>query len=186
VIEYPGKLSVDSALLLIIDLQERLLPAIHDADAISQACQLMIRAAGIVGLPMILTEQYPKGLGTTVKPITDLLEPAGVKPISKVLFSGYTPEVRAVLEAGGREQIVVVGIESHVCVQQTVLDLLTVDYRVWVCADAVGSRRPVDREMALHRMRQAGAVVTTTESAIFELLRQAGTDLFKKMLPILK
>jgi len=185
-IERPSKLSVNDSLLLIIDVQEKLLPAIHDADAVVQACQTMIRAAGIFGLPMILTEQYPKGLGPTVRPIAELTEAAGIKPIQKVLFSGYTPEVREVLEAAAREQIITIGIESHVCVQQTALDLLCVDYKVWVCADAVGSRRPLDREMALQRMRQAGAFVTTAESVIFELMRQAGTDVFKQILRILK
>ncbi len=184
--ENPNKLSSSDALLLIIDLQEKLLPAIHEADAVTQACRLMIRAAGVLGLPMLLTEQYPKGLGRTVGAITELTAPANVQPIEKVLFSAYTPEVRAALESAGREQIVVVGIESHVCVQQTVLDLLCVDYRVWVAADAVGSRRPIDREMALNRMRQAGAFVTTTESVIFELTRQAGTDTFRQILQILK
>jgi len=185
-IEYPAKLSARSSLLLIIDLQEKLMPAIHEADSVVQACRLMIQSAQVLALPMILTEQYPTGLGSTVRPILDLLEPSGIQPISKVLFSSYTPEVRAALETAAREQIVVIGIESHVCVQQTVLDLLTVDYRVWVCADAIGSRRPVDREMAIHRMRQAGAFVTTVESVIFELTRQAGTDVFKQVLKILK
>ncbi|MBN1343498.1 MAG: hydrolase [Phycisphaerae bacterium] len=184
--EHPDKLSTKDALLFVIDLQEKLLPAIHDADAVTEACRLMIRAAGVFELPMLLTEQYPKGLGPTVPPIMELLEPAGVKPIEKVLFTGYTPEVRQALQSASRNQIVVVGIESHVCVQQTVLDLLRVDYKVWVCADAVGSRKPHDRDVSLDRMRQAGAFVTTTESVIFELTRQAGTDLFKKVLKIIK
>lgn len=185
-VEYPNKLNRDDGLLFVIDTQEKLLPAIHDADAVVEACRLMIRAAGIFGMPIVLTEQYRKGLGATVPRIMELLEPLRVEPIDKVLFSGYTPGVRDALERAGRNQIIVVGIESHVCVQQTVLDLLQVDYKVWVCADAVGSRRPFDREMALPRMRQAGAFVTTTESAIFELAREAGTDLFKQILEIVK
>ncbi len=185
-IERASKLSADDALLFVIDIQEKLLPAIHQADELVEVSRLMIRAAGVFELPTVLTEQYRKGLGPTVGPIMELLEPASVEPIDKVLFSGYTPEVRDVLQEAGRNQIIVIGIESHVCVQQTVLDLLSVDYKVWVCADAVGSRQPVDREMALHRMRQAGAFVTTTESVIFELTRQAGTDRFKQILKIVK
>lgn len=185
-IEHPSKLNRDDCLLFVIDLQEKLLPAIDNADDVVDACRLMIRAAGVFGMPIVLTEQYRKGLGATVPAIMELLDPAGVEPIDKVLFSGYTSEVRDALQQAGRSQIVVVGIESHVCVQQTVLDLLRVDYKVWVCADAVGSRRPSDREMALPRMRQEGAFVTSTESAIFELMRQAGTDLFKQILKIIK
>jgi nicotinamidase-related amidase len=181
-----NKLSGEDSLLFIIDLQEKLLPAIHDADAVLETCQLMIRAARIFELPMIMTEQYPRGLGPTVRPIVEVLDGTGIKPIEKVLFSGYTPEVRSALDAAGREHIIIIGIESHVCVQQTVLDLLAVDYKVWVCADAVGSRRPLDREMSLHRMRQAGACVTTTESAVFELTRQAATERFKQVLHLLK
>ena len=185
-IEHPNKLNADDCLLFVIDLQAKLLPAIDQADAVVEGCRLMIRAAGVFDMPILLTEQYRKGLGPTVPPIWELLEPAGVTPIDKVLFSGYTPEIREALQGAGRNQIIVIGIESHVCVQQTVLDLLRVDYQVWVCADAVGSRRPVDRVMALHRMRQAGAFVTTAESAIFELTRQAGTDRFKQILEIVK
>jgi len=184
--DHPDRLDADDALLFVIDIQAKLLPAIHEADAVVDACRLMIRAAGVFDMPIVLTEQYRKGLGPTVPGIAELLEPVGVQPIDKVLFSGYTPEVRDALQAAGRSRIVVIGIESHVCVQQTVLDLLRVDYKVWVCADAVGSRRPIDREMALHRMRQAGALVTTAESAIFELTRQAGTDRFKQILEIVK
>lgn len=185
-IDHPNRLSAERSLLFLVDLQEKLLPALHEYDTIVDQCRLMIRAARVFELPMILTEQYPKGLGPTVSAITEMLPSDGVDPIAKTLFSGYTPEVREDLQTADREQIIVVGIESHVCVQQTVLDLLRVDYKVWVCADAVGSRRPNDREMALHRMRQEGAFITTTESAIFELARQAGTDQFKKILEIVK
>ena len=186
VLAHPTKLDADDSLLFVIDLQEKLLPAIHQADRVTKQCRLMIRAAGVFEMPIVLTEQYRKGLGPTVPAVWELLEEAGVEPIDKVLFSGYTPEVRDALETAGRNQVVVVGIESHVCVQQTVLDLLRVDYKVWVCADAAGSRSCVDYEMSLHRMRQAGAFVTTTESVIFELAREAGTERFKRILEIVK
>ncbi len=180
------KLDEQHAVLAVVDLQEKLLPAIHEAERITDACRLMIRAAEAFELPMLLTEQYPKGLGPTVGPIMELLEPAGVRPIEKTLFSACTEEFRDGLKAAQRKQVIVIGIESHVCVQQTVLDLLRMGHPVWVCADAVGSRDPFDREMALHRMRQAGAFVTTTESVVFELTQEAGTERFKQVLKIVK
>lgn len=180
------KLSEQQAALVVIDLQEKLLPAIHEAERITDACRLMIRAAEAFELPMLLTEQYPKGLGTTVLPIMELIGPVGVEAIEKTLFSACTEGFCDALKATQRKQVIVVGIESHVCVQQTVLDLRRMGYNVWVCADAVGSRDPFDCEMALHRMRQAGAFVTTTESVIFELTREAGTERFKQVLKIVK
>jgi nicotinamidase-related amidase len=110
----------------------------------------------------------------------------GVTPVEKLVFSACVQGVRDAIAEKGRDQIIVTGIEAHVCVQQSVLDLLRDGKGVWVCADAVSSRRAFDCEVALQRMRQAGAVVTTVESVIFELLGQAGTDAFKQVLKIVK
>jgi len=145
----------------------------------------MIRAAKVLSLPIVLTEQYPQGIGRTDPGIRELI--ADVPVIEKVTFSscGVAP-VREQLESLGRQHVIALGIETHVCVQQTVLDLLALGYTPFVLGDAVGSRKAYDRGTALRRMRQAGAVVTTTESMIFELCREAGTPLFKELLPLVK
>ncbi len=134
---------------------------------------------------MVATEQYPKGLGRTVEPIRALLDADGIR--EKLSFGccgieGFVDELWGL----GRSQVVVVGIEAHVCVQQTVLGLLAAGFEVYVCADAVSSRRPLDRWAALDRLRQAGAVVTTTEAVTFEWLEVAGTAEFKDVAPIVR
>ncbi len=175
---------IGNAVVLVIDMQERLLPAMHDADACTQAVRKMIEAARAMGVPVVATEQYPAGLGKTCATIHDAL--GDVTVFEKMRFSGCVDEVVRQLKEMGRLNVIVTGIEAHVCVLQTVLDLLRLGYRPYVCADAVSSRRVLDRDVAMDRMRQAGAVVTTIESVIFELLGQAGTDSFKKILKIVK
>ena len=172
------------ALLLVVDLQEKLLPAMYESEATVAAAARLMQAMTVLGVPTIVTEQYPQGLGTTCPAIRALMGDA--RAYAKMLFSACTPEVNGAIDVAWRGQIIVAGIESHVCVQQTVLDLLRGGREVWVCADATSSRRPLDRDMALDRMRQAGAVVTTSESVIFELLRQAGGEPFKQILKIVK
>ena len=171
--------------LLVIDVQERLLPHIEDRDNVVKHCGRIIQSAGILGVPTVCTEQYPRGLGPTVAPLRELLGDAPVR--EKLAFSccgaeGLTDD----LSSRGRPQIVVVGIEAHVCVQQTVLDLLGAGFAVFVAADAVSSRRALDRWAALDRMRQAGAAVTTTEAVIFEWLRVAGTAEFKQVAKLVR
>jgi nicotinamidase-related amidase len=178
------RLTPDQATLLVVDLQEKLLLAMDRADDCVAAALKMIRAAQILKLPVLMTEQYPAGLGHTLASVREAAPES--KPIEKLLFSACTDQVTNSLADSKRRQVIVVGIESHVCVQQSVLDLLRAGYSVWLCADAVTSRRPFDREIALQRLRQAGAIITTTESAIFELLKQAGTDQFRQMLKIVK
>ncbi len=178
------RLDPGSAALLVVDIQEKLLPSIQEAQACEAAARRMIDAAQVLNVPVILTEQYPAGLGPTCGPVRSA---CGDAPrFEKLLFSACIAPVMQAIENLGRRQVIVVGIEAHVCVQQTVLDLLRLAYVVHVCADAVSSRRTLDRDIALDRMRQAGAMVTTTESAIFELLGQAGTEQFKRILKIVK
>lgn len=174
----------DATVLLVVDVQDRLLPAIHEADQVVEAARRMVNAARVFELPILLTEQYPAGLGRTCQVLRDSL--AGISPIEKTRFSGCVQAVTDSLRDLSRPAVIVVGIEAHVCVQQTVLDLLALGYKPYVCADAVGSRRPLDRDIALARMRQAGAVITTTESLTFELTAEAGTDTFRRILKIVK
>lgn len=177
-------LQPEAAVLLVVDIQDRLLPAIHEADAVVEAARRMAEAARVFELPILLTEQYPAGLGRTCQAVRDSL--GTVTPMEKTRFSGCVQPVLDRLRELDRPAIIVVGIEAHVCVQQTVLDLLRLGYMPYVCADAVGSRRPLDRDTALARLRCTGAIITTTESLTFELTGEAGTDTFRRILKIVK
>lgn len=177
----------DDTTLLVVDFQERLLPQIHGGEQAAEAAMRMIRAAGVLTVPIVTSEQYPRGLGPTVPGVRDAYPAGAFQPIEKTTFSCCgTEAIVDAIRATRRNAVVVVGIEAHVCVQQTVLDLLSLGHATFVCADAIGSRREFDCRIAIDRMRQAGAVVTTTESGIFELLGRAGTDQFKQILPIVK
>ncbi len=179
------RLKTEKAQLVVVDLQERLLPHIADHESIMAQCVRMIRAARELELPITLTEQYPEGLGHTCSTVTDALDRA--TPFEKVTFSLWQDAAcRERLRELARPQVLLAGIEAHVCVQQTAFDLLEAGLLPFVLADAVGSRRRFDRDVALDRLRAAGVVVTTVESAIFEMLARAGTDLFKRILPIVR
>jgi isochorismate hydrolase len=180
-----GPLTLNRAQLLIIDIQEKLLPFIHGHAEVVAAAVKMIRAAAALEIPTTLSEQYPKGIGTTIPAIR---EAAGNVPrCEKLTFSFCADAVcQARLAAQSRPQVLLVGIETHVCVQQTALDLLSQGMTPVVLADAVGSRRALDYSIALERMRAAGAIVTTVESAIFEMVHDSGTALFKRILPVVR
>ena len=173
------------AVVLIVDLQEKLLPAITGATACVAASARLVAGAKALGVPVLVAEQYPAGLGHTCPEIATLMEDMP-RCVEKMAFSACVPAILDAIALQQRQQIIIAGVETHVCVQQTVLDLLRRGLRVWVCADAVGSRHELDREIALKRMRHAGAVVTTVESVLFELLGEAGTEDFKKILKIVK
>lgn len=180
----PPALRPQETLVLIIDIQERLVPAIHEVDGCLDAAGKLIAAARVLGVPMLATEQYPQGIGPTLASLREQI--ADVPVVEKTRFSACVQPLIEKLAEAKRRSIVVVGIEAHVCVQQTVLDLLRLGYVPYLCVDAVGSRRPLDRDTAIQRMRDAGAIITTTESVIFELTGEAGTDMFKKILRIVK
>jgi isochorismate hydrolase len=181
------QLDITEALVLVIDIQEKLVPMIRHYESIVSACVKLLEGVRPFDLPVLATEQYPKGLGFTVKPIQRLLETASATVLEKPTFSAWVHEpVREALLKLERAQIIVTGIESHVCVQQTVLDLLSRDYDVFVCADAVGSRGRTDHETALRRMAQAGAFVTTVESVLFELCHRCDTPQFKSLIEVIK
>jgi nicotinamidase-related amidase len=170
----PGRLDPDRATLVVVDLQEgfRRLPGF---ERIAQSVATLVRGATLTGVPLIATEQYPKGLGATVPEVSDHF-PEGTEPLDKVCFSAAEADG---FDLGGRDQAVVCGIEAHVCVNQTVLDLIGTGIEVHVPEDAVGSRFEQNRKVGLNKMEQAGAVLTSVETALFELLRRAGTDEFK-------
>ncbi len=164
-------LNRDRAALLVVDVQDGFRPYESFA-GVAESCAKLVRAARILDVPRIVSEQYPKGLGHTA-PEVGLEEEA---PIEKSVFSAARADG---FDLKGRNQAVVCGIETHVCVSQTVLDLLEHGVEVQIPADAVGSRHVIDYERGLERLERAGAVVTTVEAALFELLERAGTPEFK-------
>jgi nicotinamidase-related amidase len=172
----PELMSPEDTALLVVDVQEKLMPLIPDSKRIVWNLRRLLDGAEAVGLRVLATEQYPQGLGPTVAELATRL---GKIP-SKLTFScgGCEPFATA-LEALGASKVMVSGIEAHVCVQQTVLDLLASGYRVYIPVDAVGSRYAVDYETGLRRMESAGAMLTTTEAALFEWCQVAGTPPFK-------
>ncbi len=178
------KLRRDDAVLLVIDIQERLTPVMWNFAPVEKYARAAIQAARELAIPVICTEQYPKGLGATLPSIRELLPSP---PLVKMHFSCGADEATAKsLAATGRRQVLVVGIESHVCVYQTTRDLLAAGYDVFVCADAVTSRLEEHRRIALELLRDAGAVITSAETSIFDLLHVAGTPEFKKVSAFVK
>ncbi|HSW55508.1 MAG TPA: isochorismatase family protein [Ignavibacteriaceae bacterium] len=171
--------------LLIIDIQERILPVINNHQIVVDNTLKLIKGFKVLGLPIYFTEQYPKGLGPTAKVILDEL--AEIKPFDKMSFScSGAGDLFEDFQKKNLSQIVVCGIEAHVCVQQTVLDLVENNIQVNLAADAVSSRKEIDYRTALERMRNHNVEVTTTESILFELLNICGTPQFKEISKLVK
>jgi nicotinamidase-related amidase len=173
----PVKLDPGRAALVVVDIQEAFRKALPDFDSVTAATGTLIEGAKAVGIPIVVTEQYPKGLGHTVPEVSEHL-PDGVEPLEKVCFSAAEADG---FDLGGRDQALVCGIETHVCVNQSVLDLLDSGTEVHVAQDAVGSRSDENKLVGLHKMERAGAVLTSVETALFELLGRAGSDEFKQV-----
>jgi nicotinamidase-related amidase len=171
------------AALLVVDIQEKIDAVMADSRHLPRVLAL-IEGCRELGVPVVASEQYPKGLGTTVAEIHDRLTDAA---LVKDSFSCVRePSIREAVESLDRRQIIVVGIEAHVCVLQTAVDLVDLGLEVHVPHDAVNSRRATDREWALHRMAASGAVITSTESALFELLELCGTDEFRAVSKLIR
>jgi len=174
----PELMTTADTALLVVDVQERLIGAIADNARVVFNVRRLIDGAKILDLPVVATEQYPKGLGPTLPELAERLDDIP----SKLTFScGGCPELFAQLREQGIHKLLVCGVEAHVCVQQTVLDLLADSWRVYLAVDAVGSRFEVDYQTALRRMDSAGSVLTTTEAALFEWCDTAGTPEFKQI-----
>lgn len=165
--------------LLLIDLQERLMPAIDGAEAVAGHAAWLVRLAQRLRVPVIATEQYPRGLGPTVAPLRELLAAGSVR--EKIHFSASAGAGLFDLPGGERRQFVVAGAETHVCVLQTVLGLIEAGREVFVVDEALGSRRARDKALGLARMERAGALVVSREMVAFEWLEQAGTELFREI-----
>jgi isochorismate hydrolase len=183
-----ARLHRDNALLIVIDVQEKLTAVIHEQEQLQRNIERLVRGCHILKVPAILTEQYPKGLGPTTESVQGAFDQTyGTQAVQKMCFSGYRcSEFVETIKPTNRKQILVAGIEAHVCVYQTVSDLLAEGYDVTVIADAVSSRTALNREIALRRMTQEGARWSSTEMALFELTTEAGTDEFKAISKLVK
>ncbi|MGI6157642.1 MAG: isochorismatase family protein [Saccharofermentanales bacterium] len=170
---------IDRAAILMIDMQTRLVPALTDPAALVRYHQILLELAHDDRLPVFVTEQHPKGLGPTVPELASRL-PDTAAVVEKTRFTAMVPEIADALRRSGRQQIVVTGAETHICVYQTVMDLLAAGYVPFVPIDAVQSRTVQNRDNALALLRQAGAVITNTETLVFEALGDAKTEHFKK------
>ena len=182
----PGLLiEAASSCLLAVDLQEHLAPAIAGRAALLGKARFLLQAAGRLSVPVLLTEQYPKGLGHTLPEIAELAPQAA--RIEKTAFSSWAePAFRESFRALGRSQVVLMGTEAHVCVLQTGLGLLGEGVALFVVADAVGSRDPADTRLALRRLERAGAVIVSAEMVVFEWLERAASEDFRDLLPLIK
>ena len=181
-------LQADQCALLVIDIQEKLLPPIFNKESLIRNTQLLLRLAGILSVPVTATTQYVKGLGPTVREVAALL-PAEHDPFDKMEFSCFGSErFCSAMKAlpPRRNTVLLCGMETHICVMQTALAALEAGYIVHVAADAVGSRAEFNWKVGLDRMRDAGCVISSTEMMMYELLRQSGTAAFKEMLKHLK
>ena len=173
------------AALVVIDIQEKMAPSIHGIDGVIRNAGLLMDCAAALGLPVLITEQYPAGLGPTIPAIAEKARNA--PRIEKTTFSCCrTKAFMQALEALGRREIILAGIETHVCVFQTASDLIGHSYRVQVVSDAVSSRTESNRAIGLERMRRAGVDVTSFESAVFELLETSKRPKFKQILGLVK
>ena len=171
--------------LLVIDIQEKILPVIYEYERVITNSLKLINGFKIMNVPILITEQYPKGLGRTDSRILSAI--TDIKPIEKMTFSCYgSDELVNNLKEKDITQIAVCGIESHVCVVQTVLDLIANDFQVYVASDAVSSRRKFDFDMSLRRMGANGAEISLTESILFEMLNVCGTDEFRAVSKLVK
>jgi nicotinamidase-related amidase len=172
-----GKLEAGRTALVVVDVQEGFRKAVPEFERVAKATAALVEGAEAIGIPVIVTEQYPKGLGDTAPEVAERL-PEGTERLEKVCFSAAEADG---FDLGGRDQVLVAGIETHVCVNQTVADLLAAGTEVQVAADAVGSRSEENKRIGLRKMERAGAVLTSVETALFELVGRAGTDEFKQV-----
>jgi nicotinamidase-related amidase len=171
--------------LFVVDVQSRLLPAMYDPGGLTHHCRVLLQAARRLAIPILVSEHYPKGIGTTDAAVAEHI-PAG-SVAEKIHFSAYAePDIRVRIDQVDRRQYVLCGIEAHVCVLQTALDLAEAGYETFVVADATCSRGKSDHDAALRRLRDFGVTVVTTEMVVFEWLHRAGTPVFKELSQLIK
>ena len=177
-------LNREDAVLFVIDIQERLVPVMKYKDQVIHNTRILLQGAKEMNIPVVVTEQYPKGLGKTVNEISEFLEEERVFP--KNSFTAYIDEVKEVLEVTDRKKIIIVGMETHVCVYQTTRELIDAGYTVYIVKDAVASRTKENFLNGLDLMKSMGAIITNTETVVFDLLKVSGTPEFKTMSKLIK
>lgn len=179
------RLNKENTIGLVIDMQEKLLPVVNNHEAITESCLKVVHGLRILNVPIVVTQQYTKGLGNTIPKINDAI--GNFSYIEKLTFSCYRePSFIKVMNRTGKRNVVIMGVESHICVLQTALDLLYNNFNPVIVTDGIGSRYDSDKEIALWRMRDVGCIMTTTESILFELTRSADTPEFKEISKLLK
>jgi nicotinamidase-related amidase len=171
----------ERAALVVVDVQEGFRGAVGEFDAVARAAGVLAQGARILGLPIVVTQQYPRGLGETAPEVAEHLD--GIPRLDKVVFSACRADG---FDLGGRDEALVCGIEAHVCVSQTVHDLVERGVEVHVATDAVSSRTAANRRVGLAKMERAGAVLSSVETALFELVGRAGTDEFRTVQRLIK
>lgn len=175
----------ENSIGVVVDIQTRLYPLIHEHETLTRNNTILIKGLRALKMPIVVTQQYTQGLGPTIPEIEDAL--GEYKHIEKTAFSCCgEPHFNEELARSAKMHVIVCGIETHVCVMQTVIDLIGQGYIPIVVEDCVGSRKPNDKVMAVERMRQAGAIITTYESILFELLKYSGTDEFREISRLVK
>lgn len=179
------RIKKEDTIAVVVDVQSRLFPFIYDNEKLSSNIVKLVKGLKALGIGIIVTVQYSKGLGETIEPIKEAL--GDFAHLEKMSFSccGF-PDFTSELVKSGKKNVIVCGIESHVCVLQTVLDLLESKFQPVLIEDCVSSRNPNDKKIAVERMRQEGAIISTYESILFELLEVSGTDTFKEISKIVK
>ncbi len=179
-----SRLRRDDAVLLVVDVQEKLAPAMFEAERVVRGASLLARVAKLLDFPIVVTEQNPDRLGATVEPLHRVLD--SYTPISKMRFSACVEETTNQLCATNRKSVILCGLETHVCVLQSALDLVENGFTVWLPQDAVSSRYESDKRVGIERIKSCGAVAASVEMLIYELLGEAGTDEFRTLLPFIK
>ena len=176
----------DETIIVVIDMQEPFLRTIHERDRVIKNVCSLLRGAKILRVPIVSTVQNFKAMGDVIPEVKAHLPPL-LPPFDKLTFSSYAdPGFASELNRSGRKQVLICGVETHICISQTALSLMTAGYQVHVCADAASSRTVENWRMGLEKIRQAGGLVTSMETALFELLQQAGTADFREILAIVK
>jgi len=182
----------DDTALVVIDMQEKLLPVVSQNEQILANVERLLSTAEILSVPVVATEQYPKGLGPTVTSLSEVIVRTNAEWSSaglpaKTMFSCRECESAfKPLQSNGVKNLLLCGIETHVCIAQTALDMIAAGFNVQLCVDAMGSRFPLDHEVAIRRMEAEGCSITTTEAAMFELCEKAGNDAFKAIAKLLR
>ena len=182
---HPHILQAESAIVVVVDMQEPFLRGIHERERVIQNVARLVQGAKVLGVPVLCTLQNRKAMGDVIAEIQALLPPH--PPFEKMAFSCYAdPRFASELDRSGRKQVVLCGVESHICVSQTAAALLAAGYQPHVCADAVSSRTAENWRAGIEKVRQAGGLINATESVLFEILQEAGTPNFREILRIVK